>query len=87
VKHPGSQPQSNPDLLVMAARYMALGLQMAFSVLVGFGIGYLIDRVLHTRPWFMVVFAILGMGAASFSVYRAVRDFRETSARPPKDRP
>jgi|GEM_PF-545245 len=74
-----------PNLLTSALRYSALGLQMAFSVLVGFGIGFLLDRELHTGPWLTVLFSILGMGAAFFSVYRAVRDLGQDDRDAPKE--
>jgi ATP synthase protein I len=69
--------------LTTALRYSALGLQMAFSVLVGFGVGYLLDRELHTQPWLTVLFALLGMGAAFYSVYRAVRELQREDSPPP----
>jgi ATP synthase protein I len=74
-----------PNLLTSALRYSALGLQMAFSVLVGFGIGYLLDRELHTQPWMTVLFSILGMGAAFFSVYNAVRGLRQDESDGPRE--
>ena len=63
-----------------ASRYFALGLEMAFSVLVGFAVGFLLDRKLHTSPWFMLGFTILGILAAYMEVYRVVRELRQDEA-------
>jgi ATP synthase protein I len=84
MKSPKNRRGTTPDMLTSALRYSALGLQMAFSVLVGFGIGYLLDRELHTQPWMTVLFSILGMGAAFFSVYNAVRELRHAENNAPK---
>jgi F0F1-type ATP synthase assembly protein I len=51
----------------------SLGLTFAFSVLIGFGIGLGLDRLLHTRPWLMLVFAALGLAAGFVNLLRAAR--------------
>ena len=86
MKNPKPRRERSPDLGDTAARYFALGWEMAFSVLIGFGVGYLLDRKLHTLPWFTLVFTVLGVAAAFVSVYRAVRDLRQEGIRPPKHR-
>jgi F0F1-type ATP synthase assembly protein I len=50
-----------------------LGLTFAFSVLVGFAIGYVLDRLLHTSPWLMLTFIVLGFASGIVSIVRAVR--------------
>ncbi len=47
-----------------------IGLQFAASVLVGLGLGLLIDRFAHTAPWFLLLGLILGIAAGAYSVVR-----------------
>ena len=53
------------------AKYSALGLEMALSVVIGMGIGYYLDRWLGTGPWLTVVWMALGFAAGVRSLYRA----------------
>ena len=53
------------------AKYSALGLEMALSVVIGMGIGYYLDRWLGTGPWLMIVWIGLGFAAVVRSLYRA----------------
>ena len=53
------------------AKYSALGLEMALSVVIGMGIGYYLDRWLGTGPWLTVVWIALGFAAGVRSLYRA----------------
>jgi ATP synthase protein I len=60
------------------AKYSALGLEMALSVVIGMGIGYYLDRWLGTGPWLMIVWIALGFAAGVRSLYRAaVRSGKE----------
>ncbi len=49
-----------------------IGVEMVASLAVGAGIGWLLDQWLGSGPWLMVIFLILGMGAAMMSVYRVM---------------
>jgi len=44
-------------------RGWAIGIEFVGSVLVGALIGYFLDKWLHTAPWLMIVFLLLGFGA------------------------
>lgn len=48
-----------------------VGTEMVAALVVGVGIGLLLDRWLGTAPWFLVVFFFLGAGAGVLNVYRA----------------
>lgn len=48
-----------------------LGTEMVASLIVGVGIGFLLDHWLDTGPWFMIVFFLLGAGAGISSVFKA----------------
>jgi ATP synthase protein I len=48
-----------------------LSAELVAGVLVGTGIGWLLDRWLGSSPWGMVVFLLLGFAAGVFNVMRA----------------
>lgn len=50
---------------------MRIGTELVAGLVVGVGIGYLLDRWLGTAPWFLVVFFFLGSGAGILNVYRS----------------
>jgi ATP synthase protein I len=52
-----------------------IGVEMVSALIVGVGIGYALDWWLGTKPWFLVVFFLLGAGAAIVNVYRAAMGF------------
>jgi ATP synthase protein I len=56
----------------LAFRY---GVEMVSAVIVGTGIGLLIDNWLEIAPWGMIVFFFLGAAAGMLNVYRAVAGF------------
>ena len=47
---------------------VAAGFQLVFSILFFMGMGWLVDRRIHTAPWFMLVGLIVGL-AAGFYVF------------------
>jgi ATP synthase protein I len=53
------------------AKYSALGLEMALSVVIGLGIGYYLDKWLGTAPWLMILWIGFGFAAGVRSLYRA----------------
>ncbi len=60
------------------ARVSAIGLEMGISVAIGLAIGYFLDRYLNTRPWFTVIFLILGIVAAFRSLFSLAKDIDKT---------
>lgn len=50
-----------------------ISIEFTAGVLVGFGIGYLLDQWLDTAPWFMVLFLLLGFVSGAMNVYRVVK--------------
>jgi ATP synthase protein I len=52
------------------ARGFRLSSELVAGVLVGAGIGWLLDRWLGTLPWGMFVFAMLGFAAGVWNVMR-----------------
>ncbi|MDE2333227.1 MAG: AtpZ/AtpI family protein [Rhodospirillales bacterium] len=51
---------------------MRVGVDMASALAVGAFLGYWLDRVLHTKPFLMVVFLLLGGVAGVRNVWRLV---------------
>jgi ATP synthase protein I len=62
----GGDPRSG---LNMAAR---VGVELVAALIVGGGIGYLLDMWLGTKPWLLVVFFVLGAAAGMLNVYRVM---------------
>lgn len=48
----------------LSAEFMA-------GIIAGFGVGWAFDKALGTSPWGLIVFLLLGFGAAVFNVMRA----------------
>src|SRR5690606_17959248 len=57
---------------------LGVGLRMATEIVaavgVGTGVGLVLDSWLGTKPWLMVVFLLLGCGAAMLNVMRAANE-------------
>ncbi len=52
-----------------------IGVEMVSALVVGVGIGVLLDWWLDTKPLFLVVFFLLGAGAGIVNVYRATAGY------------
>jgi ATP synthase protein I len=64
----GERPASDPSAI---ARGFRLSTEFVAGVLVGAGIGWLLDKWLGTSPWGMIVFLLLGFAAGVLNVMRA----------------
>lgn len=64
-------------------RALRLGSEFAAAILVGAGIGYLLDRWLGTAPWIMLVMVLVGFAAGILNVTRAVAEMNRASPAPP----
>ncbi len=56
---------------------MRIGLEFVSGTLVGVAIGYGLDRWLHSTPWFLLLFSLLGFGAGMLNVYRTLMGVEE----------
>jgi ATP synthase protein I len=54
-----------------------LGLTMAGSILLCFAIGYFLDKWLHTKVLFVIMFVVLGIAGGAVTVYRQIMDTME----------
>ncbi|MGA7876116.1 MAG: AtpZ/AtpI family protein [Desulfoferrobacter sp.] len=50
-----------------------LGLQVAFAIFIGLGIGVWLDSRFGTFPWLALVFMIFGIVAGFLNYYRFIR--------------
>jgi len=51
-----------------------IGAELVAALVVGVGIGLLLDRWLGTAPWFLIGFFFIGSGAGIVNVYRATKN-------------
>jgi ATP synthase protein I len=58
---PGNRKQNGGDARAAAVAW-TLPFSLVVPMVVGGGLGYLVDRWLHTKPWFMLVLGLLGVG-------------------------
>ncbi|CAM5797343.1 AtpZ/AtpI family protein [Brevibacillus borstelensis] len=52
-----------------------IGADMAVCVIGGVYLGRYVDSLLSTKPWFLMVGLLLGLGIGVYSVYRIVRGY------------
>jgi ATP synthase protein I len=64
-----------------------LSVELVSAVVVGGGIGWLLDRWLGTAPWCLLSFFLLGIIAGIMNVFRAARDLNARAARLAQDLP
>lgn len=57
---------------------MRLTIEFVAGIAVGAGLGYALDRLIGTGPWFMVLFLLLGGGAGVMNAYRAAKGLDAT---------
>jgi ATP synthase protein I len=53
-------------------RLSAIGIAMILCTAIGFGIGYYLDKWLHTAPVFLIIFLIFGICAGFLNAYRTI---------------
>jgi len=64
-------------------RAVRLGSEFIAAILVGAGIGFVLDRLLGTGPWIMLVMLLVGFAAGILNVTRSVADLNKASPPPP----
>ena len=66
------KPQESPYIYATKTGFR-VGTELLAGVLVGAGIGYLLDEYFSMRPLFLIVFLFLGGAAGFLNVYRFVK--------------
>lgn len=64
---------------------LKLSSEFIAGIAVGVGIGWVIDRWAGTSPWGLIVFLLLGFGAAVLNVLRSAGKIAEQGSKLPKD--
>lgn len=64
------------------ARGMRIGTEFIAAVLVGAGLGYLIDLGLGTSPWGLLILLLMGFAAGILNVIRVVAEMNAVSPAP-----
>jgi ATP synthase protein I len=77
-----SRPGANADTSALARGYRLLA-EFVAGILVGAGIGWLMDRWLGTSPWGMIVFLLLGFAAGVLNMMRAAGVVPPNTLEPP----
>jgi len=54
------------------AALSSLGLTLPSSIAVGLFLGYLLDKLLGTRPWLLAIFTLLGIASGFLSLIRGL---------------
>lgn len=74
--NPGSGHSSGDNKPKLTAfTFAQLGMANAASLLVGFGIGWLVDTWLGTTPIFIFVGLFVGAGCGVYATYRRIRRY------------
>ena len=75
----------------MAAGFR-VAVELTAALVVGGGIGYVLDRWLGTQPWLLIVFFLIGAAAGFLTIYRTgqelearARERRQAEAAEQKD--
>lgn len=55
----------------------SLGLMLPSSIAVGLLIGYLVDKILGTRPWFLLIFLLFGAASGLYSLLRGLNRLQD----------
>jgi ATP synthase protein I len=57
-----------------------IAIELVASLCVGLAIGWILDRVLGTKPWGLIVFFFLGAAAGMLNVFRAAKNVGSAGA-------
>ena len=70
----GSQQASRQGDMSTLARGLRIGAEFVAAILVGSGIGYLIDMFVGTSPWALLIMFMVGFAAGIVNVTRVVAE-------------
>jgi len=55
----------------------SLALMLPSSIVVGLFFGYLLDKLLDTRPWMLFVFLLLGIASGFYNLLRGLKRYEK----------
>ncbi|MDR0957612.1 MAG: AtpZ/AtpI family protein, partial [Clostridiales bacterium] len=62
-----------------------LGISMAAAIFIGIFIGSFLDKTFNTSPVLLLIFTVIGIGAAFINLYKLTIDFYQKKADNIKD--
>lgn len=74
----GKRPDTGGDPRSGLSLALRIGIELVAALMVGTGIGLLLDRWLGTAPWLMIVFFVLGSAAGLLNVMRVTKGMGST---------
>jgi ATP synthase protein I len=77
-----AQSSATRDMTGMS-RGLRLGSEFIAAILVGAGIGYLLDLWLGTSPWILLVMVLVGFAAGVLNVARSAAEMNRAAPPPP----
>jgi len=67
-----TNPQKDSSQMKFLAQYAGMAFQMVAIILIGVGLGFWLDRTLHTqKPWFLFAFTVVFVILA---IYYSLKD-------------
>lgn len=76
------QPTAAPQTNTGVGAALRVTVDLVAGIAVGTFIGWLLDGWLDTRPWFMILFFVLGAAAGFRNVIRTAQKLDEAARRP-----
>lgn len=73
-KHKDDKTSKNNNSLQGFGYLTQLGVTMVASVIIGVLIGKFLDELLGTSPWLLLIFSLLGAGAAIKNIFNMSKD-------------
>ncbi|MEH6360466.1 MAG: AtpZ/AtpI family protein [Amylibacter sp.] len=75
------QPEAVEESHFTAARVgWQMVTELVVGLLLGFAIGFGIDHLLDTRPWFMLIFTMLGFAAGVRTMMRTAQEVQDKNS-------
>jgi ATP synthase protein I len=74
-KPPPEGPSTRAERNATLGALSAVGLSFVIAIMIGAGLGYLLDGWFGTSPWFFLVFFFLGLAAGIVNVFRITLKF------------
>ncbi|MEK7831737.1 MAG: AtpZ/AtpI family protein [Acidobacteriota bacterium] len=68
---------SKPSEQTKSALGYSMGLALAFNVIGGIVVGYLVDRWFQTRPWALLAGILLGVFGGLAGIYRITKQLNQ----------
>ncbi len=77
-----SERGSSANTMTGWGKGLRLGSEFVAAILVGLGIGWLLDSWLNTTPWLMLVMLLFGFAAGVLNVVRAAGEMNKAAIPP-----